>query len=140
MPGDDVRRFCEGCREHVHDLSAMDPSAAQRFVADHPRACLRFAIDGRGRVVFRSRRLAVVATVAALAGCAGWDEAAEPTPPSDDVWTREEPATEIPDVIDNRTELERAQAERTEALRRKLRKARKRRPDPVVITMGVYDD
>jgi hypothetical protein len=101
MPGDDARRFCEGCSEHVHYLSAMEPSAAAGFVARHPDACLRFAVDGRGRVVFRSRRLAVVATMAALGGCAGWDEAAESTPPTDELWARDDRGADIPDAIDD---------------------------------------
>ena len=97
LAGAGDRRFCDGCGEHVHDLSAMEPRAAERFVAEHPGACLRFAADGRGRVVFRSRRLAVVATAAALAGCAGWDESAELASPVDEAVGWDDRSAVVPD-------------------------------------------
>ena len=50
MAGDDRVRYCEGCRKHVHNLSAMSRGEAERLVCESAgRLCVRFerAHDGR---------------------------------------------------------------------------------------------
>ena len=44
MAGDERVRFCEGCRKHVHNLSAMTRTEAERLVCDGAgNLCVRFA-------------------------------------------------------------------------------------------------
>jgi hypothetical protein len=43
MPGGDRVRFCEGCRKHVHNLSAMTRGEAEQLVCEAAgRLCVRF--------------------------------------------------------------------------------------------------
>lgn len=44
MGGDDRVRFCEGCRKHVHNLSALTRTEAERLVCEAAGSlCVRFA-------------------------------------------------------------------------------------------------
>jgi hypothetical protein len=52
MAGDDIRRFCQHCQKHVHNLSAMPADEAQRLVCESAgRLCVRFARDESGKVL-----------------------------------------------------------------------------------------
>lgn len=72
-PGERTRH-CARCSKDVTDLSVMRPADAQRFVAEHPDACLRFRADRRGRVVFSGRRVAALAVMTTMSACATWQE------------------------------------------------------------------
>jgi hypothetical protein len=53
MAGDDRVRFCEGCRRHVHNLSAMTRTEAESLLAGCAaagRLCVRFARSDDGTV------------------------------------------------------------------------------------------
>ncbi|MGH7283734.1 MAG: hypothetical protein ACRELY_19585 [Polyangiaceae bacterium] len=55
MTRDGQKRFCDACKKHVHDLSAMTPENA-RAVLDAPRArdlCVRYLYDDEGNILFR---------------------------------------------------------------------------------------
>jgi hypothetical protein len=87
MKPSDTKRFCDACRKHVHDLSAMTPEDARALLASPPTEglCVRYLYDAHGDVVFRgapllptgilvrARRVAKVAAAAmlpmALAAC-----------------------------------------------------------------------
>ena len=52
MVGDDRRRFCQGCKKHVHDLSAMPRAEAERLVCESAGdLCIRMTLEADGRVV-----------------------------------------------------------------------------------------
>ena len=68
--GDPERRYCEACQHSVHDLSAMSRSRADRFVREHPDACIRFDRDRAGRLVTNTVHLLVLSTAVAMGGCA----------------------------------------------------------------------
>jgi hypothetical protein len=52
MAGDDKVRFCDGCRKHVHFLSAMTRDEAERLVcASAGNLCVRMVRDRDGTVV-----------------------------------------------------------------------------------------
>jgi hypothetical protein len=51
MTGDDRVRFCEGCRKHVHNLSALTRTEAERLVCEAAGSlCVRFARGGDGTI------------------------------------------------------------------------------------------
>ena len=51
MTGDDRVRFCRGCSKHVHNLSAMSRTEAERLVCESAGSlCVRFARGEDGRV------------------------------------------------------------------------------------------
>jgi len=77
-PGDRMR-FCDACKKHVHDLSAMKEDEARRVLASPPLEglCVRFLYDRHGDLVFRreaipsgalvrAKRAALYALAAAL--------------------------------------------------------------------------
>lgn len=52
MRGDERVRFCEGCRRHVHNLSAMTRDEAERLVCEAAgRLCVRFQPSPAGGVL-----------------------------------------------------------------------------------------
>jgi hypothetical protein len=88
MKPSDRTRFCDACKKHVHDLSAMSAPEARALLASPPTEglCVRYLYDAHGDIVFRSapvpptmlvraRRAAVsaaaVAFPMALAACMG---------------------------------------------------------------------
>lgn len=146
LPGDGARRSCAKCGETVTNLSAMNPAAARRFVDEHPNACIRFAADSRGRVVFQRRRFAVIATAAALTACASWQEADEVAAPPDPIASARDDAT-IPDALEaadvphdpDPPELHREPRPVPQLTRRELREIRRvrlLRRHRVMMTMG----
>ena len=51
MSGDDRVRYCDGCRKHVYNLSAMTRTEAERVVCDAAGSlCVRFARSETGGV------------------------------------------------------------------------------------------
>ena len=54
MSGDGQKRFCESCSKHVHDLSTLTRSAAERLIAGG-NVCIRLTLDPAGRPVTRPR-------------------------------------------------------------------------------------
>lgn len=51
MTGDDRMRYCQGCRKHVYNLSAMSRTDAERLVCEAAGSlCVRFARGGDGVV------------------------------------------------------------------------------------------
>lgn len=83
--GGSAARFCDGCRKHVYDLSAMPREAAERLVCERAGdLCVRFGRDEAGTVVTldyqrpkRPRRgwrfwSVVGAAGAVAAGCANY--------------------------------------------------------------------
>ena len=51
MTGDERVRYCEGCRKHVYNLSAMSRTEAERLVCEGAGSlCVRFARGEDGRV------------------------------------------------------------------------------------------
>ncbi|MCA9681303.1 MAG: hypothetical protein KC457_03840 [Myxococcales bacterium] len=54
VEGGGVRRFCDSCQTHVHDLSAMDERRARAFLTatQGMDLCLAYDHDERGRIVF----------------------------------------------------------------------------------------
>jgi hypothetical protein len=79
MKPSDTKRFCDTCKKHVHDLSAMTRGEAQAVLASPPveGLCVRYLRDAHGDIVFRqgpiaptllvrARRIALVAAAAAL--------------------------------------------------------------------------
>ena len=77
MEGDDARRFCDRCGEHVYNTAGLTDEELAPVVADRSK-CLRLTVDRRGGLVTRSRRLAVLA---AAALCATPATAAAQKPP-----------------------------------------------------------
>lgn len=79
MEGGDQKRFCQQCKLHVYDLSAMTAADAESFLqsetANQKRACIRMVRRADGRVLTRDcpvgiRRLrlrAIRAIAAAIA-------------------------------------------------------------------------
>jgi len=55
MDGDDRRRFCDACSQHVHDLSAMTEAEASEVLVE-PGVCVRYTVGAGDRIQFRSRR------------------------------------------------------------------------------------
>jgi hypothetical protein len=52
MQGDERTRFCQGCKKHVHNLSAMQRDEAQRLVCEAAgNLCVRMTIDSAGTIV-----------------------------------------------------------------------------------------
>ena len=73
MAGDDRRRFCETCGQHVHDLSAMGPRQVRRLLRRAMRdsgrlPCVQVRCDADGRLVTRNR----VAAWRRRAGAVRW--------------------------------------------------------------------
>jgi hypothetical protein len=79
MRPSDRKRFCDTCKKHVHDLSAMSKDEARAVLASPPTEglCVRFLYDEYGDVVFqkqtiapsflvRAKRLATYAVAAAI--------------------------------------------------------------------------
>jgi len=60
MKPSDKKRFCESCRKHVHDLSAMTSKDARELLASPPTEglCVRYLYDAHGEIVFRDAPLA----------------------------------------------------------------------------------
>jgi len=51
MTGDDRVRFCQGCNKHVHNLSAMNRTDAERLVCESAGSlCVRFARAQDGQI------------------------------------------------------------------------------------------
>ncbi len=86
MKPTDNKRFCDACKKHVHDLSAMTQDEARAVLASPPveGLCVRYLHDAHGDIVFqpiaptflvRAKRLAMMAAAAALpmamAACGG---------------------------------------------------------------------
>jgi len=83
LPGNERRRFCDGCGETVHNLSAMEPHEAEQFVEQNADACIRFRTDATGRLAFRSLALVVLAVTPSLPGCSSLDDAEEVIAPEE---------------------------------------------------------
>jgi hypothetical protein len=69
MRGDGTRRFCDQCRKHVHDLSAMTEKDAAALVAENASICVRYTASAEGAVRHsapRSRWSKLLAIGAAL--------------------------------------------------------------------------
>jgi hypothetical protein len=79
MKPTDTKRFCDACKKHVHDLSAMTKAEARAVLASPPieGLCVRYLHDVHGDIVFqqgpiaptllvRAKRMAMVAAAAAL--------------------------------------------------------------------------
>jgi hypothetical protein len=88
MKPSDTARFCDSCKKHVHDLSAMTPADARSLLSSPPTEglCVRYLYDARGDIVFRgapvpagmlvrAKRFAAAAVAVslpmALAACSG---------------------------------------------------------------------
>jgi hypothetical protein len=88
MKPSDTKRFCDACQKHVHDLSAMTPTAAKALLSSPPTEglCVRYLYDAHGEILFRDAPLptgmlvrakrfataaAAVALPMALAACSG---------------------------------------------------------------------
>lgn len=69
------RSFCDECRQHVHDLSAMTEPAARRFLAAHAHEspCVAYRVRADDTVFFReaARPLAITVAALGLAACTG---------------------------------------------------------------------
>jgi hypothetical protein len=56
MRGDRVRRYCDCCQLHVHDLTAMMAAEAEELLRNSDgRVCIRLARDKRGRPITLDR-------------------------------------------------------------------------------------
>lgn len=52
MDGSTTKRFCDSCRLHVHDLSAMTAQEAETLLQTHRgELCVRYTQDSSGRIV-----------------------------------------------------------------------------------------
>jgi hypothetical protein len=88
MRGTNTRRFCDSCKKHVHDLSAMTEAEAAELMATRATEglCVRYLYDADGRIAFapkvvpvsmlsRAKRHAVAALAVAaplsLTACMG---------------------------------------------------------------------
>jgi hypothetical protein len=83
MKPHDRKRFCDSCKKHVHDLSAMTLAEARAVLASPPLdgLCVRYLHDAHGDIVFqagpitptflvRAKRLAAYAALpVAMAAC-----------------------------------------------------------------------
>jgi hypothetical protein len=83
MKPQDRKRFCDSCKKHVHDLSAMTSAEARAVLASPPLEglCVRYLHDAHGDIVFqadpipptflvRAKRLAAYAALpVAMAAC-----------------------------------------------------------------------
>src|ERR1041385_2609195 len=49
MRGNDRRRFCEHCRKHVHNVSAMNKSERAEFAKASGAVCIRYELRPDGR-------------------------------------------------------------------------------------------
>lgn len=84
MSGNEQRRFCARCDQHVHDLSAMTEAEA-RVVVEQPEVCVRYTVEADDRIRFRSRRrflaraLLAAGAVASLPAAASVQRAAGET-------------------------------------------------------------
>ena len=77
MTGTDVRRFCEECRTHVHDMSDMTEREAEALLARAAgqELCVRYHYGADGSIAFRPEPRAVGLVVAlAIAACTGYAE------------------------------------------------------------------
>lgn len=79
MEGPAVRRFCDKCDKHVHNLSEMTERQATALLdaEDGARMCVRYRVGGDGRIRFRPevRRAGFVAALSlAMAACTGYAE------------------------------------------------------------------
>ncbi|MFV8755463.1 hypothetical protein ACNOYE_33360 [Nannocystaceae bacterium ST9] len=101
---DERRRWCPSCAHEVHDLSAMNEPEARALLREavERRVCVRFAVDGEGRVRFGeaplaaarlTRRprvtrfaLAAVVSLVLLGGCARPIAATAEPAESSDPW------------------------------------------------------
>ena len=93
------RRFCERCREQVHDLSALDERSARAFLSASEGfdVCISYVVDARGQLEFArrppprlvelrrpsqaprpARPLAAASFTALLAACTPHGEAPQP--------------------------------------------------------------
>ncbi len=52
MSGDELRRFCDQCSKHVHDLSELTRAEGEELLAK-PGPCTRFRTDAMGDVIFK---------------------------------------------------------------------------------------
>lgn len=68
VEGGGVRRYCDSCRTHVHDLSAMDERQARVFLqaTQGIELCLAYTQDDDGAIVFADRAAAEPPSEAAL--------------------------------------------------------------------------
>jgi hypothetical protein len=55
MKPSDTKRFCDACKKHVHDLSAMTLRDARALLASPPTEglCVRYMYDAHREIVFR---------------------------------------------------------------------------------------
>lgn len=79
MRGPSVRRFCDKCDKHVHNLSEMTEREAKSLLdGQHgARICVRYRVGTDGQVRFRPevRRAGFVAVLSlAMAACTGYAE------------------------------------------------------------------
>ncbi len=127
------QRWCEGCRQVVHDLSMYDEAEVRKLLRESMgRVCVAYRFDDRGTVQFRRTmraRVGVALASVALAGCVGKPKAELQAPPDPEVYAFEQPPLEeairefgrartamgvvgrhvglTPDAIDHRVGLER---------------------------------
>jgi hypothetical protein len=59
MKPSDTKRFCDSCKKHVHDLSAMTAGDARALLASPPTEglCVRYLYDAHGDIAFRGAPL-----------------------------------------------------------------------------------
>ena len=90
MRRDGLRRFCEQCSKHVHDLGAMTESEARAWLhaAQGQEVCVRYRMDADGALRFATPAVSagrgaamLVLTAGLLAACAGWDAPESMSPP-----------------------------------------------------------
>ena len=86
MAGDEVKRYCEKCELHVHNLSGMTREEAGETVASaEERLCVRFLRDHEGKMInvdtlparrgfLRGAAAAFMALAGSLLGCRGSGE------------------------------------------------------------------
>jgi len=55
MSGTDVRRFCNSCQKHVHNLSEMTEKEAGRLLSSGtPSPCVTFIHNPQGRIIHKT--------------------------------------------------------------------------------------
>ncbi|MBL8942594.1 MAG: hypothetical protein JNK45_05575 [Myxococcales bacterium] len=73
--------WCESCRKHIHDVSAMTEPDARRFLAGlgERSACARYRVDAAATIQFAAvrARIPLAAVLAVATACAGWLPTAE---------------------------------------------------------------
>jgi hypothetical protein len=86
--GDSWIWACEACKKPIHDLSMLSEAEATAWLQQNAgeRRCIKFSVDGQGRLVFAA---AVAAISAAACSAADWDAAyaklnTTPSPPTPD--------------------------------------------------------